>query len=252
MRGIILHTIYSARRDKFLVGILLGMIFVSLISGFLGSTALTEGAEMKAIYASNACRMVVMIGMMVFISFHIKRLFENKEMDVFLSRVPSRASIVLSFLSAFYLVAIVAICQAILILSLIYMQNFVNILIWGFTLMLEAMIVVVITTFFAMVIRSSTIGLLLCFAAYILCRVIGNFVAYIDVAKVSLSFHSITEVLLKILSVLIPRLDLFGKSSLIIYSEYGWKLIGILLLQSVVYSVFISLCTILDMRTREF
>ena len=252
MRGIILHTIYSARRDRFIFGLLIGMIISVLISSFLGGTALVESDQMRVIYSASACRFVIMIGLMVFISFHIRKLFENKEMDVFLSRVPSRASIIISLFTAFTIIGFVVIAQAVLVLMLIYMQNIVDILYWGLTLCLEGLVVISMSVFFSVVIRSATLGLLISFAGYLLSRVIGSFVAYIDIAGVNFSFNSIIEMVLKITSVVIPRLDLFAKSSIIIYSDYNLSSFGILLAQSLVYTAFIISCAILDMRTKEF
>ncbi|WP_146821067.1 hypothetical protein [Candidatus Deianiraea vastatrix] len=252
MRGIFLHTIYSARRDRFIIGILFGMIIASIIAGFLGSTSIVESDQMRVIYASATCRFIIMIGMMVFISFHIKRLFENKEMDVFLSRIPSRASIIYSFVSSFLLISFVLIAQAVFIMCVIYMQDFVNIMYWGLTLMLEAAVVVTMSLLLSIAIRSSTLGLLMCFGGYFISRVIGNFVAYIDMSKAGLSFNSITEVILKILSVIIPRLDLFAKSDFIVYGSYSLTSTGILLAQAICYSIFITFVAIFDIRMREF
>jgi len=252
MRGIFLHTLYSARRDKFMFGLLLGMIFASLIGAFLGSTSLVEPAQMRVVYTCATCRFIIMIGMMVFISFHIKRLFENKEMDVFLSRVPSRSSIVLSFIASFVLISFAIIAQSVIIVSIIYMQDIVNILVWGFSLMLEAIIVVSIATFLSIVIRSSTLGLLLSFATYFLSRVVGNFIAYINLSGAKFSLNSITEVLLKILSIVIPRLDLFGKSDFIVYGSYSGSIFVTLISQAIIYSLLITTLTIMDMRKREF
>lgn len=252
MRGIILHTIFSARRDRFIFGLLIGMIMAVLISSFLGGTALVESEEMRVIYAATSCRFIIMIGLMVFISFHIKRLFENKEMDVFLSRVPARSSIILSLVTAFVLISFVIIAQATVILMLVYMQNILNILYWGLTLCLEALIVVSMSVFFSVVIRSATLGLLISFAGYLLSRVIGNFVAYIDISGFHFSFNGIIEAILKIASIVIPRLDLFGKTGVIVYSDYNLSSFSVLIAQAAIYSVFIISCAIFDMRTKEF
>ncbi len=233
-------------------GMLIGMIIAVLLSSFLGSTALVESEQMRVIYSANACRFVIMIGLMVFISFHIKRLFENKEMDVFLSRVPSRSSIIISLFSAFSLAALAVIGQAVLVLMLIYMQNLVDILYWGLTLFLESLVVVSMAVFFSVVIRSATLGLLISFAGYFLSRVIGSFVAYIDISGINFSFNSIIEMILKVMSIVVPRLDLFGKSSIIVYSDYNFTSFGVLLAQSLIYTALIVTCAILDMRTREF
>jgi len=252
MRAILLHTLYSARRDKFLTGILIGMIVAAILGSVLGSTAIIENDEMRAIYAASACRFISIIGIMVFISFYIKKLFENKEMDVFLSRMPSRTKIVSSFFNAFIVISTALVVQSMVIVYLIYLHNIVNVLIWGMSLMLEIIIVTSFSLFFSIVIRSSTVGLMMCFAAYFLSRVIGSFVAYIDVTGFYLSFNSVIEVFLKITSVLIPRLDLFSKTDIIIYGNYSLSSFGILILQTFIYSIFLLLCSIFDMRCKEF
>jgi len=252
MRGILLHTFYSVKRDRLITGLIVSVIFVSFIAAFLGSTAMTEPNEMRIIYAAASARFVSMIGIMVFISFHMKKLFENKEIDVMLSRIPSRTSIVISFVTSFILVGDAISFATTLIMGFVYMQNLVNILYWGMTLALESIIVVAFTTFFSIVMRSPSLGMLMTFATYFIGRVIGNFVAYIDLSRVHASFVYAAEVFIKIISVIMPRLDLFGKTEIIVYGAYDLKSSGIMLFQAILYSVFITFLGILEMQRKEF
>ncbi len=252
MRGILLHTFYSAKRDKLVLGLLFAMVIGSFIAAFLGSTSLVENDQMRVIYSATICRYIIMIGMMVFISFHMKKLFENKEMDVMLSRIPSRSSIVIAFVTSFALVAFVVVGFAAAITMLVYLKNFVNILYWGVTVALESLIVVSFTTFFCIVMRSPSLALLMTFATYMIGRIIGNFIAYIDISSANTSLLSISEVTLKTLSIVMPRLDLFGKTDIIIHSNYDLKGFLVILAQSLVYSMFLTLLGIFDMRRKEF
>ena len=65
---------------------------------FLGSNALSEEYQMQIAFIAGSTRLILAIGMILFICFHIRRSFENKEVDFIISRPISRVT----FLFVFY------------------------------------------------------------------------------------------------------------------------------------------------------
>lgn len=131
MRGIISHTLFSAKRDKLFVGMMFAIIFSVLLSGFLGKTCLAEGDEMRMVYSSVAARTIIILGLMVFISFHIRRLFDNKEIEMFLSKSISRKSILYSFFCAFIVMSVILIVPVLFIMSIFLKVKLVGLIYWG-------------------------------------------------------------------------------------------------------------------------
>jgi hypothetical protein len=249
MKPIILHTLFSAKRDKLLIGLIAGVLISMFISAFLGSIALTESAEMRIVYSAMSTRLLMMVGVMIFISFHVRRLYENREMDVFLSRIKSRSSLVFAFFWSFVTVMIIGIVIACVALTILSPSRFLNIMGWGVTLLLEGYIVIAFSLFFSLSMNSATVSLLSVFGAYFVSRIIGSFVAYIHITA-NHSLYSILEGLLKVVSVLIPRLDLYGKTSFALYGNF--ENITIMICQSLVYTGLLLWATNHDFKKREF
>ena len=87
------------------------------------------------------------------------------------------------------------------------------------------------------------------FGAYFVSRAIGSFVAYIEITR-GTSLTSVMESILKVISVLIPRTDIFAKTNIILYGnlEYLWIMIS----QSIIYTILLIFATRIDFSKRQF
>jgi hypothetical protein len=99
------YILITALRDWFFLGLFCGVIFAALISATLGSTAFIEEKEMTISYAAGSCRLILMVGLIVFVCFHIRSAFDTKEVDVILSRPISRTNLVIAYWLGFAFVA---------------------------------------------------------------------------------------------------------------------------------------------------
>lgn len=256
MYGIILQILKSAKKDSLFLGMTIATIIVTMISFFLGATALVEEWEMKVVYAAGFSRLVLMLGMIVFISFYVKRLFENGEIEVILSRPISRTKIVLSIIIGFSMLFTLLMVPISLILVSILEVKIKYCAVWILTVLLEGFMVVGFSTFFALLVASSVHGLLISFAVYGTSRVIGSFVAYIHVHSVvdtvKGGLYSISEGVLKAISVVFPRLDLFGKTSWLLYGDYTMSSLLTVFAQFAVFSAVIFFAIIFDFRRKQF
>lgn len=88
------YVLLTATRDRLFIGLLIGIIGAAYISSVLGSTAMLESEHMTLSFTAAAARVIIMVGIIVFIGFHMRNAFDAREIDVLLSRPISRTSVV--------------------------------------------------------------------------------------------------------------------------------------------------------------
>ena len=89
------YVLLTAMRDRLFLGLLAGVLAAAYISGVLGSTAMLEPEQMTLSFTASSARVILMVGIIVFIGFHMRNAFDAREIDVLLSRPISRTSLVL-------------------------------------------------------------------------------------------------------------------------------------------------------------
>jgi hypothetical protein len=251
MKGIIMQILAASKKDSFFIGTALIVLAICIFSFFVGSAALVENQEMKIAYVAGFGRISAVIGMMIFITFYIKRLFENKEIDVILSRPISRVSIVVAMIVGFYLLFLITLIPISIVLLLILKVKIISSLVWLLTVALEGFVVCCASLFFGLFIQSSVHTMIMCFAFYLLARGVGSFVAYIELG-LSTSTYQMAASTLKICSIFIPRLDLFGKTSILLYNDYALNSILICIAQALVFGGLLSFGSIFEFRKKQF
>ena len=250
MKGIFLQILFAFKRDAIFFGTTVTIMCCACFSVFLGSNAVVEAQEARIVYTAGLTRIAVILGFTTFVVFYIKRMFENHEIEVILSHAISRPQMLLSFFSGFSVIFPILITPIGIILLLLK-SNILNVLIWCLSVYLEGLLMLSFILCCSLIIKSFVHSLTSCFIMYLLCRIIGNFVAYLNLAK-SLEFNAILGSLLKILSILIPRLDIYGKTSWLIYSDFTLQNITLCIMQTIIFcGIFLCIAAI-DLRKKEF
>ena len=250
MKGIILQILYASKRDALFIGTTLLVICLSCLSCFLGSMALVEAQEARIVYTAGTSRIAVILGFMIFIIFYIKRLFDNHEIEVILSHSISRQKIILGFFTGFSVILLTLLLPVLLILLLLKTPITAT-LIWILSVYLEGLVVLSFAICCGLMIKSQVISLATCFLLYLIGRTIGNFVAYIELSA-KLDIMSIFASILKLISIVIPRLDFFGKTSWLIYNDISISDFTMFVVQSLIFcGIFLSMA-IIDFRKKEF
>lgn len=250
MKGIILHILYASKRDALFFGTTLFVLFCTAISCFLGMNASVETNEAKIIYTAGMSRIAIIIGFTIFVIFYIKRMFDNHEIEVILTRSISRTKIILGLFVGFMITLLKLLLPAFIILLLLK-TNITSLCIWLMSVLGEGLIVLTFAICCSLMIKSQVYSLLFCVLFYCLGRGIGAFVAYISLSFQT-SFYNMICSLLKIISILVPRLDLFGKTSWLVYNDVTITDIGLFLSQMLLFcGIFLSIA-IIDFRKKEF
>lgn len=248
------YVLLTATRDRLFFGLLVGVLGAAYISNVLGSTALLESAQMSLTFTAASSRVIIMIGLIVFIGFHMKNAFEAREIDVLLSRPISRTSLVLSYWLGFVAVAALLVVPTVVLVGLLGTINQTGFMLWGASLFLESLLVVSMTLFAALTLQSGVATVLSALAMYTLSRMMGFFV--IATKTNTLFGHEELSIasrgLMQGISMVIPRLDFYAKSSWLVYGAKSYDDLTLFLVQSAVFIPLLVAASIIDFKRKQF
>lgn len=248
------YTIWGALRDRMLLSMALMMVVGASLSLFLGSAAVMEQDEFVLVFASGGLRIACVVGLVLFVVFFIRKSFETKDVEFLLSRPISRVQLALSFSLAFSLIALVVGTALGFVVYAIGPHLFSSgHLLWILSICIENIIMVNTALFFAMVISSAAGAAMATLGFYILARMMGQILGIasapgiIDVGKSSEIMRYVVETI----SIFMPRLDLMGQTSWLVYDASGISATYILL-QGLVFSGLVVTACLFDLVRRQF
>jgi hypothetical protein len=250
MRAVIRLIVITALRDRLFSG-LAGLVLLTFgLSLFLGSAALIEQREAGMVYAAGTSRLVVILGLVVFIAFQTQRLFESRELEAILSRSLSRPSFVFAYWAGFAVIAtalVVPIAAAVLILYGLSSSSAA----WSVSLLLECFVVLAFAQFAALTLERATTTIFVTLAFYAFTRLIG-FLLGIREATPDTGLNRYANPIFDGLGMVIPRLDLMTQSEWLVYGFQQVADVPLVLLQSLVF-IMLALCaSAFDLQRKEF
>ncbi len=210
------YVLTAALRDRLMVMLALMIVLGCSLSVFLGSAAVVERSSFAVVFGSGGLRFLGVMGLVLFISFYMRRAFENKEVEFLLSRPVSRTCFLLSHAMAFTVLACaVALCVSASVVIVGHPDAY-GLLGWGGSLIVEYIIMAVAALFFSMVLSSASGSALACFGLYVLCRMIGSVMGISSIGTDD-AVVRVLAVVMNVISVVIPRLDLMGQTGWLVY-----------------------------------
>jgi hypothetical protein len=248
------YIMLTASRDMLFIGVMLGMLLTTALSALLGSTAMLEGNAMTLSFAASSARITLVLGIAVFVCFHLRQSFENKEIDVLLSRPVSRPAIMLAYWLGFSLVASLLVVAAMLILSFLKGYQLEGFFLWSLTLLLEGWLLVALSLFAGFTLRSAVSSVLVTLGFYVLGRMMAFFLLTLDnpVAFIHIELSPWLKGLMAGLAMIIPRLDLFAQSEWLVYGIQHPQEIHLILWQVACFVPLLLLAAIIDFLRKEF
>jgi hypothetical protein len=254
MKAILKYILLTAARDWLFIGLFIAVIIASALSLFLGTNALSEEYEMKIAFIAGSTRLILSIGMVLFICFHIRRSFENREVDFIISRPISRVTFLLAYFISFFVLSLLLLLPVIGFIFVVFKPEFMGLLAWSLSIFCELIIMSSFAILSSLILKSAVSSVISCFGFYILSRIMGYAVSSIIIpAKLNnLNISTTIESLLKVLSSVFPRLDLFGQSNWLIYANIKSETLTLILTQSVIYISLILLMSIFDFKKKQF
>lgn len=254
MRPTIRYILLTALRDRLFLALLLGILAATWISRVLGGTALVETQEMSLAFGAVSSRLILMIGLVVFLCFHVRHAFDTKEIDVFLSRPVSRARLVLAYWLGFAFVGLLLVLPTCAIIAQMGLVNRAGFFIWGLSLIMEAGLVVAIALFASFTLKSAVASVMASLGFYVLSRMMAFFLITTESAFVARAEWqgAILTYALKTIAVVIPRLDLFSKTEWLVYGAHATTDLMLFAAQAFIFIPLLLLATMLDFQRRQF
>lgn len=255
MRATFRYVLLTAVRDRFPVAIIVALLAVTAISMLLAGSTLTEGRQTGLAYAGEFFRISLVLGLVTFVSFHVRRLHETREIEAILTRPISRSAFVIAYYAAFAVLAtVLALLTAPMLIGALGAHGN-GLAEWEGSMVLESWIVCALALFCAMALESATAAVLISLGFYVLGRTAQFFLAIAQSGtgagsseEVNASTHDVMAVVASIM----PRLDLFGQSRWLVYGPGGGWGLNILLLQTAIYVPLLLVATTRDLRVRQF
>jgi ABC-type transport system involved in multi-copper enzyme maturation permease subunit len=193
-----------------------------------------------------------MVGLIVFVCFHIRHAFDTKEIDVILSRPISRTNLVLAYWLGFSFVSLLLALPVIGIVGLLGILNGAGFAAWAVSLVLEALLVVALALFSALALRSAVASVLACMGFYVLSRMMAFFVITAQSGMFNETKFEVLKWALVGISTVVPRLDFFAQTQWLVYgldSARDWQLFA---LQAAIYIPVLLVASVLDFKRKQF
>lgn len=247
------YILLTALRDWLFIGLLLGIVAAVLISHVLASTALVEVLEMNLAFGAGSARMILAIGLIVFVCFHIRHAFDSKEIDVILSRPISRSNLILSYWLGFATVACVLVIPTVAVISCVAVLQVEGFLVWAASLLCETFMVVAIALFAACTLRSAVASVMASLGFYVLSRMMGFFVATTHSRMLESEWIDVIGKQVTVfISMVIPRLDFFAKSEWLIYGVISHQEVLLFFIQTAIFVPILLTAAIIDFNRKQF
>ena len=210
---------------------------------------------MTMVYISGSSRMILGLGIILFVCFHIHRSFENKEVEFILSKSIARHQFIYSYLLGFTLITMLILTPLLIFMSISSAVNKIGLAVWGLSLLLEILIIICFATLATLILRSVISAVLATIGFYILARLMGFFLLTVKIPEQTSDFNSterFLNALLKFISIAFPRLDLFTKSDWLIYGIGSFSNVSLILIQSAIYVPLMVFMSFYDFNRKQF
>lgn len=249
---LIRYVLMAALRDRLVLSLVLVIALGACLSVFLGSAAVVESKEFALVFAAGGLRFAGIVGLVLFAVFHIRRSFDNKDIEFLLSRPISRTAFILSHSVAFSILAVIlsgAIGLIILLLSGGHLGAGHGL--WVFSLIMEYLIVINAALFFAMVVPTASGAALAVMGLYVLGHLIGDLLG--DARAFPTAATVVLKPLMDVVSMVVPRLDLMAQTAWLVYPNGGHNVgYAFILAQGVFYCGLLICAALIDLRRRQF
>jgi hypothetical protein len=149
--------------------------------------------------------------------------------------------------------AIIILAPIMLTLYIIDNINITGLVTWSITMLLETLIVIIFSIVAALILNNIFTSILVTICFYTLSRMVGVFVLTASIAENIQQFSDNSMMsMLKAISVLFPRIDLFSQSEWLIYRVENFDNLSIIIIQSIIYISLLSLMAFYDFKRKQF
>ena len=249
------YILLTSVRDRLMIGLIAALVGAALIGAFLGDASFMEERQMALAYAGFSTRLVLILGLILFVCFHVQRSYDNREIDLMLSRPISRTQFVLIYWAGFSGLALALSLVASIVLPIAGMPDRGGFAMWVLSLALEATLIVAIALFFSLTIRAAVGSAMATLAFYLLARMAGFLLGIAQADWSELTTTAVGTFLaygVYLVGLILPRLDLFGQTWWLNYGVTDGDAVWPILAQTAVYVPLLLVAAIFDFRRKRF
>jgi ABC-type transport system involved in multi-copper enzyme maturation permease subunit len=221
------YILTAAARDKLMITLLLMIALGAALAVFLGGAGITEKESFALVFGAAGLRFLSVIGVVLFCCFYMRRCFETKEVEFLLSRPISRVTFLFSHAAAFMVLALAIAAAVVAVVFFLGKPDRGGLVAWGLSIGVENIIMAVASLFFSMVLSSAAGSALATLGLYVLSRLIGTLIGIAALPPEKPVFAVLNNVM-DLISVVVPRLDMMGQTSWLVYGLEGSGGIGYL------------------------
>lgn len=240
--------VLTALRNRLFAGVFAALIGATALSVFLGGTALIEQAQAIIVFAAGAGRVVLIIGLVVFVAFHVQSMIETREVEGILARALSRGQFVVGYWLGFALVACVFVAGLTIALWLVAPSS-AGVPVWAVSLLLECFIIVAVAIFSGLMLERASSCVIFSLGFYALARLMGLFLGIRDFMP-GVGETKASDYVVDALAFIIPRLDLFAQTGWLVYGLNDQLLFPFV--QGAVFLALVLTATVFDLTRRQF
>ncbi len=215
-RHLVKYILVAAMRDKLMVTLALMIVLGAAIAVFMGAATITENESFLLVFSSGGLRFLGVIGVVLFSCFYVRRSFDSKEVEFLLSRPISREAFLVSHALAFSILSFIIAAFIYVVILVIGNPDSLGTFVWAISIASEIAIMSVVSLFFSMVLSSASGSALAALGFYALSRMIGTVLGIVTAAPGGWGM-SIMNNTMELISVIIPRFDIMGQTSWLIY-----------------------------------
>jgi hypothetical protein len=250
MRPTIRLVLLTAARDRLFVSAYGALAAALALSAYIGGWSVFEPAETAVVYAAGGVRIVLALGLAIFVAVHIERLYSTREIEAILSRAISRAQFVVAYLLAIGLVALALVVPVAALVALAA-QSPQGAVYWVLSLLFEALIVVAFTMFAALTFERAIPSVFAAAVFYALARLVGLFTSLTELGRQG-GINRIANPIADAIALAVPRLDLFCQTRWLIYGPLPQESLAIFVAQTAIFVPLLALAGIYDLRRKQF
>lgn len=246
------YIMMAALRDRLILSIVGLMLVVVSLSIFFGATVITEQDQFVRTFAAFGVRLFGVVALVLFVVTYVRRSFEGRDVDYLLSRPIGRIRFILTHAAGFSFLAVLAAVFLGGVVAFLQMYNInAGLLSWWLSIGLEFVIMANVAMFFAFVMTSQTVCLIMVFAFYLLSRLIGEILGILQKGGQTGVMGLLSKVM-EMISIFVPRLDLMGQTKWLLYGVPETLSLPFIMGQGIVFLLVIIGATVLDMHRRQF
>ena len=242
--------VITALRDRLFVSLLSLLAIAFGVSLYIGGGAVFEKSEMVVTFAAGAARAALVLGLTVFVAFHVERIYDTREIEAILARAISRSNFVLAYWAGLVSVAVLLALPVVLFVVVFHISA-AGAVWWCLSLILEACIMVAFGVFAAITLERAIPTIFTTVGFYALSRMV-SFVLGIATHGDQSGMNAVANPLFHAIAMFIPRLDLFCQTRWLVYGPDAGENLWLIPVQFAIYVPLLLAMTMFDLRRKQF